>query len=412
MESVQARFAYKGNGDENLIDEVLFFEYFDNALEMERTLHSYFADRALFPGKGEPDMPLAANGQSELYSEDVLVLDPSYLITNHRKVQEEILRFRLRKADLPKVAIEAEIERRFAPKHKPEPPPRWTIHYVWYVFTKWFYSPSFEYAKPTRKPSRSEEAGKRLVREIRTSVHGPLDSDDENALRGIIRRKRLGILKKKFREDDLRELYTEQKLLREALAAFVRRDFEAFETMVDMDAFARNLADAMTADFFMGSDYMGVANNCCLVNMMDAMEEDSPRDVLLRPVEETYKALLRHLVKTHTLLTEDLIQPPDPIYESDLPGGGFKRLSENYFGPRQYLDLLGRDWNLPAIPSFTKGDGWVEFPVKVSNRTNGFEGALLIRARRSSDEKQVILGFPNLQELEKKAYEHSRTSAK
>ncbi len=90
-DSVQARLAYKGNGDEKLLDHVLCFGYLDDAFDVEFALHSHFAVRAAFSSYcAEPDLPLFGNGQSELYIDDVLGLDDAYTATQAHKTRNNI----------------------------------------------------------------------------------------------------------------------------------------------------------------------------------------------------------------------------------------------------------------------------------------------------------------------------------
>jgi hypothetical protein len=77
--SVYDRFALKGNGDETLLDEVYLFAHRDDAYAVEQQLHVHFADRNAFGAfASDPRMPLYQNGQSELYVDDILRLDPMF----------------------------------------------------------------------------------------------------------------------------------------------------------------------------------------------------------------------------------------------------------------------------------------------------------------------------------------------
>ena len=79
LESVHARLSYGGSGHEKLIDKVLFFEYFEDAFDIEDKFHSLFKNKAVFSKRyPKPYAPLFNNGQSELYAEDILMLDPEY----------------------------------------------------------------------------------------------------------------------------------------------------------------------------------------------------------------------------------------------------------------------------------------------------------------------------------------------
>ncbi|GAA5100526.1 GIY-YIG nuclease family protein [Wohlfahrtiimonas larvae] len=77
--SVEKRFSYN-SVDFLDIDKVLLFEYLDNAYDIEQQLHSCLSERALFKEFKNQNAvyPLFKNGQSELYLEDILGLDPEY----------------------------------------------------------------------------------------------------------------------------------------------------------------------------------------------------------------------------------------------------------------------------------------------------------------------------------------------
>jgi hypothetical protein len=87
LESVHARLSFGGAGDEKLIDKVLFFEYFEDAFDIEDRFHSLFESKAVFSKKyPKAHAPLFNNGQSELYAEDILMLDPDYSSTQAESV--------------------------------------------------------------------------------------------------------------------------------------------------------------------------------------------------------------------------------------------------------------------------------------------------------------------------------------
>jgi len=78
MNSVHDRLAYKGDGAEKLIDEVLLFHHHHNAWDLEQELHVLCFHKKLFPSGSTANMPLLGNGQSELYGEDILRMDSGY----------------------------------------------------------------------------------------------------------------------------------------------------------------------------------------------------------------------------------------------------------------------------------------------------------------------------------------------
>jgi hypothetical protein len=91
--SVAERLAYQGAGDERLIDEVLLFVYMPDGYDVETALHRHFKARALTDGMyTDPNLPLQRNGQSELYFDDILGLDPAYHIDQAHATRDGIRR--------------------------------------------------------------------------------------------------------------------------------------------------------------------------------------------------------------------------------------------------------------------------------------------------------------------------------
>ena len=74
---------------------------------IEQRLHKYFSEKAPFQTK-ESDMPFYGDGQSELYVEDVLELDPKYSREQGAAVKRAILKQRMASAG----ASEDEIDER------------------------------------------------------------------------------------------------------------------------------------------------------------------------------------------------------------------------------------------------------------------------------------------------------------
>ena len=92
LESVHKRLAFSGDGHEGLIDRVLVFMPLDDAFGIESRLHAHFRDKRAFGRFGDdPAMPLYMNGQSELYIEDVLGVDPDYSKEQAKKTRDKIL---------------------------------------------------------------------------------------------------------------------------------------------------------------------------------------------------------------------------------------------------------------------------------------------------------------------------------
>lgn len=79
MRTVQARFEYGGSNDYQYIEKILLFVNLKDAFDVEQQLHSYLSKKKAF-GKysAAEEFPLSKNGQTELYIDDVLNLDPDF----------------------------------------------------------------------------------------------------------------------------------------------------------------------------------------------------------------------------------------------------------------------------------------------------------------------------------------------
>ena len=79
--SIRERFSFDGSEDYKLIDKEFIFTYLPNAYEIEQRLHRLFQHSRgkVLKRYEDPTLPLYKNGQSELYYEDILELDPEYV---------------------------------------------------------------------------------------------------------------------------------------------------------------------------------------------------------------------------------------------------------------------------------------------------------------------------------------------
>lgn len=77
LSTLDDRLNYGGKNDGELVDRVLLWVWSDTALHEEQRLHSLFHDKRVFGKYGSfHNGPMYKNGQSELYAEDILDLDP------------------------------------------------------------------------------------------------------------------------------------------------------------------------------------------------------------------------------------------------------------------------------------------------------------------------------------------------
>lgn len=416
MPSVREGFAFQNNGHEQQIDIVLGFVEAKNALSIEKTLHGHFQHKApfLMPEKW---MPFFGNGQSELYVEDILGMDEDYTPIQASCVHAKVMEARMRCAGNSDAAIEAALneKKNFDEDFKAIVgigacwPMNWLTRCCLKIEDLLFTSGS---------EKANEARAQALIRWFRDEV---IAQQQKAMNQRHERAKRLAALEKELLgwsaeteaakrqkaqvEQDSRDVELKfEKNNSDALASIKNRDRAMFEQAIDVDRFSFNLAEAMTSDLVFASDYMIIANNCGLVDLVDAMHERGPRDLLMNPVQENYKALLHHRVTYHELLTEELVMPPDPVFYRTYDGTlhDVSPISTGYFDPAHYLESFGREWTLPERASRSE-DGWVEHDVRVQNATSGFSGDLIVRATPMHPSGQIELSFPNFLDLYERA---------
>lgn len=81
LESVEKRLGYEGSRDVQLIDRVFLFLEFDDAYQIEQELHKLLYRKKAFGNySNNRAFPLCKNGQTELFTEDVLKMDSSFTV--------------------------------------------------------------------------------------------------------------------------------------------------------------------------------------------------------------------------------------------------------------------------------------------------------------------------------------------
>jgi hypothetical protein len=394
LSSVHERLSYQGLGHERFIDKVFLFIKVDNAYEKEQILHRYFSrnKKQAFP-VADPEMPFFGNGQSELYFEDVLRMDVAYSDEQSANVRFKILRHKMRHAG----ESEEEIKKLIDDQKDVEEASRF--------LDACFSRLAKVYVKIRNLSLRL------LFRKSIDTIQDHKQSEEEEIiaylkiLRARVRKEQLDALSKESAALD--NLAKTKSSVIDAIAAFRDSNLAQFEASVNIDAFAYNLAEAMISDYMTPSDYSRIPMMCCMFDLCHAMTtHPNPRDLLLKPVEDTHKAVLRHYIKTHSLLTEEIIFPDDPVYLVDGCASGDDLITEfsDSFGPRSYLDVFGREFSIADIPDFREDTGgeWVEFELDVINTTTDFRGALKIRA--TLRDGRVDLSFPNWLEVDEAAW--------
>lgn len=401
MASVKERFAFQGAGHEDQIDKVIAFVPDTGALLIEQRLHRHFKRHSVFPII-ERDMPFAGNGQSELYVEDILQMDFEYTPEQGKRVHAALMQGRMAQAGASPASIAAATKQ----KHRDDQAVQaiTDLRHVWLIrWVLW--------------------AWQKLDDRLFTS---PAQKEHEKDIQRLIvwfqmepRRRRAIALVQAERE--FQRLVAEATAaprtfagkLALALDALKSRDLAAFEIHVNLDQLAMNLAEAMTEDLVMGSDYMGVACNCGLVDLCHAMADGNPIEMLTVPVKEGYKELVRHWVARRELRSEELVMPTDPIYYRTDDGTvhEISPLSSVYYGPSYFLNIFGRQWRCCLEQPAMVEDNWAAFKIEIANEQTGFRGDLLVHAMQFESAGQIKVAFPNFHELYEQALRASNQNA-
>jgi hypothetical protein len=430
MKSAQERFAFQGENHEALIDQVLFFGYFDDAFDLEDQLHQHFRSQAAFSKKyPQAHGPLYKNGQSELYSEDILGLDSQYASEQSERTKQNLKIASYQSQGLSVESVQKSLDHGKLIQQVIEvvvTPLVWLILPITWLWMKVFGDENAHKQEVDRNKARTareaqarQEFLEHSLQRIRQTMlaqerrdfrestqHDARDYQLIQATRQLEQQTCVTNLKIAARERELMDQ------ARRAIAAIKTNDLALFEELVDINLLCFNLAEAMTSHLMMGSDYLIVANNTGMMNLMDAMmAPDAPaRDLLLKPVENTYRTVLRHFVHTHAILTESILVPPGPLYEIDRSIGGSSDADGSdeglglYFGLGSHLDDLGRDVTLPDSPEFIFVEGALQAALHFRHTKRDFQGDLVLEIRMTTS-GALAVDFPNFRELKELALE-------
>lgn len=181
--SVWERLAYQDNGHEEHIHSVFCFAHFEDALDVEITLHKHFGHRAAFP-IAERDMPFFGNGQSELYAEDILRMDEDYTEAQYAETIENIRRVRLKRAGKSDNEIDDHIR---SQEDVDELITRIREPMVW-LMRAYEKVVHFLFGYPNGKPKRADIH--KLIRRVQNAKCDPFHIDAQRARKARLERSR------------------------------------------------------------------------------------------------------------------------------------------------------------------------------------------------------------------------------
>lgn len=366
LKSVNDRLAFQGTGDEKYIDEVLYFEAHQNALELEDCLHTYFSEKAAFAKfSAYVDMPLPRNGQTELYYDDVLGLDN---------------KFTPAQAESTRKSVELAIAKRTYPSED------WTRRMIFankaivavLMIVANIIGWSFKFVqrilgvkpyKPILPPSILER--------------------HEKAQRFLVA---LG------REQDAKRVRKHREFRVILLIyAFSNRNILDFKKVVSLEELGQDIANSLIMDFVMFSDYLCIPNNCCMFSLMEHMNHSNCHELLTRPAKDSYIPMIEEYVSTRKITDTSIRIPDDPIYVVAPEDRGCEIAYTDYFGAQEFIGLL--ECKFISRGPFIHDDSkqTVEFVVKLEDELTAKKFDLRIVVNASN--KKLRLSFPNLSEV-------------
>ncbi|MBL4701259.1 MAG: hypothetical protein JKX85_08365 [Phycisphaeraceae bacterium] len=394
LSSVEERLNFGGSGDGNLIDKVIVFAFREDAFDIEQLLHVHFCHARYAPRYGDPNGPLYKNGQTELYSADILGLDPEYLpvddTNNDRwvKLVTGLMIVVFGPILIPFRIFMDTTEARG-------------------IFSGYIHS-GLQQAKEEERKAKveclidslssgvryREPAHKRMSDVFRDTFYSRFF--DRMAVRNIpeiarqVEERRKTILKEASKSD------TERKqALDEQMVANLTRDLGGvqfhlkshnsieFRILVDLEYFVAKISEALLAGFVFKSDLMVFANNCGLSLLFDAIVKDDPeaRKAIRLLIEFNYRKDIMALVGIGKLADPVMVMPVHPLLVFDEEADKAETCCESitgYFGVQTLLEIIDTPIVLPNSPVLVKTDLGCEFSVPITARRYGLNTAFEI----------------------------------
>lgn len=418
--SVQERLGYKGGRDDDLVDKVLLFKRMTDAADWEALLHRVFRKKRAFYSDSEY-LPLFRNGQSELYYEDVLGLDGdmedvaagstearrqeayNYISFQHDK---KMGRTPVRQ---PIKALTEEQQAIWNLLEQIRGGSQGILDWVGRIFSGFALTKGRGRTRKTLSPE--EEKAREFIVALRGSSWADRHSEptprDPAAESLDVQLDILAAVgsSKEWTIKNARDVRLQVMLknrIETAILAFRCGDLNKFEDLVDIPGVIDAIFDAQLSYGFR-SDYLGILHNCGMTTLMETQETMSVaslREVMVRPLHDTYRPLLRYFVRTKKILGTSLAMPDEPLYAFD------SQFSENgehpysdYFSPGTLIRKLGTNWTLEKPLKLTFHDDAIQFFIGVKIPEIGFAGSLAVDVMFTKNYKKIAVRFPNLDSL-------------
>ncbi|MBV7549874.1 GIY-YIG nuclease family protein [Pseudomonas sp. PDM26] len=377
FKSVHERLAYQGTGDEKLIEEVLYFEPHHNAFELEQCLHTYFGSKAAFSTySASPDMPLARNGQSELYFEDVLGLDTKYSpaqADQARKMVELAVAKRTYTSEVWAKRMLAVNNIAFSALIGVAKLIGWSIRRIQRFL-------GVDLSEPPLPPSvlSMHSTAKKFLFELK-------EDQEKKQLRTLKELKLIGLI-----------------------SSFSFSDLDSFKQVVEIPELARDIANSMTADLIMLSCYMEVAHCCNMFGMLEKMNHENCHELIVRPIIESYIPVIGEFISSRKVTNLEINIPDDPIYAIDLELGKHQTFTE-FFGPQEYLGLLNCRFVSRNPFRHDESKNTVEFSIELEDALTAKRFEIEIVVNFSTP--KLRFKFPNLTSVKYDYQRQCRTHA-
>lgn len=460
LPTVERRLNYEKPLTDCKIERVLFFKNIGISSQVEQELHSAYRHIACFANhSGGSHFPLWKNGQSELYSYDILGLDPEFDEQQHEESE-----FRI---ELRRLSGNSEVKSPNMPRIEKEKGRLMCLFLIPILIPLAIICAMFrgrEYSHSDRSTPKGWETNRRREfledsnlstqeKEILYQRSAPrfettpslnpfallkkLSSDIESLKKmEAVYNDKPDFVKSSESEDNLCEsmdwvhevlfgngsLETSYELwklehghqestqdflrgflVEPAIESVMKRDLAKVESLVNLKHIAEQLPTMMApAMFEEWYGYVGVAKSCRMPELMTLLLDDKKAyEDFDEIIVSYYLTALRDLIEKGTLSEPHIKLPDDPIYTPEILDGDLFAFSmDEYFGIADFIACIRNELTAESIEIHPTEKSF-DIAVRLRSRTIGLDETLLIEVLPYDhcDRGKLILNLKNFSEI-------------
>jgi len=383
LSSVRERLAYQKSGDEQHIDKVLLFAHRPDAFTIEEQLHGYFGKKRLF-GKyaAQKDRPLAGNGQSELYANDILGFDPEF-----SKAQEKTTKKMSKRAysgDIVEDVLMGGIG-----------------VFLMSVFLPLIVLFDFTFGRENHRKDKARSKIEKTDIEtvIKELKDHPIPSDADRPAPPAVKSAVSGPKSVPLKQAPVATLWTctsmscrmkakseveegnlSQVHMERVLMAMKAHNWQDFAKLCDADFLAREIVFSLSG-LREGQNYVDFADNLGFrkfsLTIVGNQYSKVLRSRLFSPIAQAYRRFMEQRIKDRGQETIKAEWPDEPLFEL---GNAYVDDGEvgHFFEPALATEVLGVVCQSVRKIGYNKG--LLDFGFRVVNQRTGFDEEILCRA--------------------------------